>query len=159
MPGFTSLLLALAVAGSPRAGSAAGREPVPRYWWSQCARPCNALRGLEIPWPAVSAALLADGGLLHVEQELRVALGLLHPLHQDLERLLRLQRVQHPAELPDDLQLLGGHQDLLLAGAGGIHVDRGEDPLVGQLTAQPQLHVAGALELLEDDLVRAGSGL
>src|SRR5215475_3501489 len=101
----------------------------------------------------------ADRGLLHLEQELSVALGALHPLHEHFQRLLWLERVQHPAELPDDLQLFGGHQQVFLAGAGGVHVHGGEDPLVGELTAQPQLHVAGPLELLEDHLVRAGAGL
>src|ERR1039457_1093271 len=122
-------------------------------------RASPARRGYAYGAPRLASELLADRGLLDVQQELRVALGFPHPLHQDLERLLRLQRVQHAAQLPDDLQLLRRHQDLLLAGAGGIHVDGGEDPLVGELAAQPQLHVAGALELLEDDLVRAGPGL
>src|SRR5438132_5316419 len=44
--------------------------------------------------------------LLHLQQELGVALGALHPVQEHLKRLLRLQRVEHPAELPDDLQLL-----------------------------------------------------
>src|SRR6266851_1144010 len=103
--------------------------------------------------------LRADRGLLDLEQELGVALGLLHPLHEDFEGLLRLQGMQHAAELPDDLQLLRGHQDLLLAGTGGIHVDGREDPLVREFAAEPEFHVAGALELLEDDLVRPRSGL
>src|SRR5215471_11495107 len=101
----------------------------------------------------------ADRGLLHLEQELGVALGALHAVHEHLECLLWLERVQHPAELPDDLQLVGSQQQVFLAGAGGVHVDGREDPLVGELPAQPQLHVAGPLELLEDHLVGTGAGL
>src|SRR6185312_7937739 len=121
---------------------------------------------LEFPlaWPASGSSLRlpasgTEGGLLHLEQELGVALGLAHLLHEQLERLLRLKRVQHPAQLPDDLELLRGEQDLFLPGARRVHVDRREQPLLRELAAQPQLHVAGALELLEDDLVHPGPGL
>src|SRR5699024_3424798 len=78
---------------------------------------------------------------------------------QQLDRLLLVQRAQQPAQLPDDLQLVRLHQDLLAAGAGGVHVHRGEHPLVRQLAGQPQLHVPGALELLEDHLVHLRAGL
>src|SRR5215469_6269037 len=55
----------------------------------------------------ISPALGGDGRLLDLEEELGVALSFLHPLHQNLERLLRLECVQHPAQLPDDLELVG----------------------------------------------------
>src|SRR5690606_31387038 len=51
------------------------------------------------------------------------------------------------------------HEELLLAGAGRLHVHRGEDPLVRERPAELELHVAGALELLEDDLVHLRAGL
>src|SRR5499427_5885568 len=116
------------------------------------------------PWPASGSssrprASGTEGGLLHLEQELGVALGFAQLLHEQLERLLRLERVQHPAQLPDDLELVRREQDLFLAGARRVHVDRREEPLLRELAAQPQLHVAGALELLEDDLVHPGAGL
>src|SRR5579875_2869526 len=103
--------------------------------------------------------VLAESGLLDLQEELGVAARLAHLLHEKLKCLLRLQRVQHAAQLPDDLELFRREQDLLLAGAGRVHVDSGEQPLVGEFAAQPQLHVAGALELLEDDLVHPGAGL
>src|SRR6266550_5663698 len=122
--------------------------------------------GLEFPLasPASGSSLRlpasgTEGGLLYLEQELGVALGLAHLLHEQLERLLRLERVQHPAQLPDDLELIRREQDLFLPGARRVHVDRREQPLLRELATQPQLHVAGALELLEDDLVHPGSGL
>ena len=41
----------------------------------------------------------------------------------------------------------------------GVDVDGREDALVGQLAVEADLHVAGALELLEDDLVHARAGV
>src|SRR5690606_36219122 len=42
---------------------------------------------------------------------------------------------------------------------GRVDVDGGEDALVRQLARQAQLAVAGALELLEDDLIHLRAGL
>src|SRR5690349_22805853 len=100
-----------------------------------------------------------EGGLLDLHEKLGVALGLAQLLHQQLERLLRFERVQHPAQLPDDLELVRREQDFFLTSARRVHVDRREEPLLRELAAQPQLHVAGALELLEDDLVHPGARL
>src|SRR3546814_10303728 len=44
-------------------------------------------------------------------------------------------------------------------GARTVDVDRREDALLGQGPRQTQLHVAGALELLEDHLVHLRAGL
>ncbi len=44
-------------------------------------------------------------------------------------------------------------QQLLVAGRGGVDVDGRVQPALGQLAVEPELHVAGALELLEDHLV------
>ncbi len=52
-----------------------------------------------------------------------------------------------------------GHQQLFLAGAGAVDVDGREDAAVDQLAVQVQLHVAGALELLEDHVVHPGAGV
>jgi hypothetical protein len=45
------------------------------------------------------------------------------------------------------------------AGARVVDVDGREDPAVRQLTVELELHVAGALELLEDHLVHPRAGL
>src|SRR5690606_10313378 len=66
---------------------------------------------------------------------------------------------QHAAELPHDGQLLLAHECLFAAGAGGVDIHGREDPLVREVTGQAQLHVAGALELLEDHLVHLRAGL
>src|SRR3954467_10291471 len=117
-------------------------------------RPAMALAGVGSVLGAV-----VRGGLLHLEQEVVVALRLLHPVEEQLEGLLDVQRVKDPAQTPDDLQLVRRQQDLLLAGAGGIDVDGREDPLVRELAVELELHVAGALELLEDDPAHRGAGL
>ena len=61
--------------------------------------------------------------------------------------------------LMHDRQLVGRQQDLLLAGAGRVDVDRREDPLVGDLAVELELGVTGALELLEDHRVHRRAGL
>ena len=52
-------------------------------------------------------ALLRVRGLLDDQQEFGVALGALHPVHQDLERLLGLKSVQNAAELVGVLRQRG----------------------------------------------------
>src|ERR1035437_8415729 len=100
---------------------------------------------------------LNRGRLLDLHEELDVALGLLEPVNEQLDALLLVEGGQHPAQLPNDLELLVGHQDLLAAGTRGVDVDRREDAALGEVTRQAQLHVAGALELLEDHLVHLGA--
>src|SRR5690606_8594205 len=94
--------------------------------------------------------------LLHLDEELDVRLRLLELVENDAERVLLVEPCEGAAQLPRDLHLVGAQQHLLAAGARRVHVDRREDALVGELARQAQLHVAGALELLEDDLVHLG---
>src|SRR5512143_2598019 len=91
--------------------------------------------------------------LLNLEQELDVGLVLLELLQEELDRLLLVERAEHPAKRPGDLERVRREQDFLAARPGGVDVDGREDPLVGEVPAELELHVAGALELLEDDLV------
>ena len=51
----------------------------------------------------------------------------------------------------------GMQQQFFLAGAGAVDVDGRPDALVDQPAVEVQLHVAGALELLEDHFVHAAS--
>ncbi len=53
----------------------------------------------------------------------------------DLQRLLRVEAGERPAQLPGDLDLVGVQQHLLATGAGRVDVDRREDALVGELSA------------------------
>src|SRR5260370_40168215 len=165
MSGFMDKLLPSAVAGSPCwfSGGSGGRPPrsqqsVNRYRVvAAFSVPDHGTTFRDLAFPVTAS--VAEGGLLDLEQELGVALGLAPLLHEQLESLLGLQGVQHPAQLPDDLELLRREQDLLLTGARRVPVDRGEQPLLGELTAQPQLRDAGTRELLEDHLVHPGAGL
>src|SRR6478609_5790729 len=92
-------------------------------------------------FPRVGGSVLVGGGgaagegrrLLDLEQELEVALGLAQLAEEQLDGLLLVEGVEHPAQLPDGLELVRRHEDLLLAGAGGVDVDRGEDALVREL--------------------------
>jgi hypothetical protein len=71
----------------------------------------------------------------------------------------RGERVDDAAQDPGALQLFLGDEQLFLAGAGALDIDGGEDALVYQLAVEDDFHVAGALELLEDDLVHARAGV
>src|SRR5437868_4086118 len=78
---------------------------------------------------------------------------------QQLEALALLERVQDAAELPHELELLAVEEELLVPGARLLHVDGRVDPALGQPAVEAELHVAGALELLEDHLVHAAARL
>src|SRR5215469_9133680 len=78
-----------------------GREPVPHSVVAyQCARSWNVRRSARIPRPWLGRGRR----LLDHQEELGVALGALHPVHEQLERLLRVERVQYAPQLPDDLE-------------------------------------------------------
>src|SRR5438093_2575771 len=97
--------------------------------------------------------LSAGRRLRDLLQELVVRLRGADLVGEELQRGSRLEGVQHPPELPDERELLGLEQELLLPGAGGLDVDRREQPLLGEGPVQPEIHVPRCLELLEDALV------
>src|SRR6478672_10299072 len=92
-------------------------------------------------------------------EELDVVLGLREAVEQQLDALVRADRRQHPAHGPDHLEDGLLEEQLLAASTGALDVDRGEDPLLGELPIEDQLAVAGALELLVDDVVHARAGV
>src|SRR3546814_5574765 len=57
------------------------------------------------------------------------------------------------------LELGAEEQELLVPSRRGVDVDGRVDPALGEAAIEAQLHVAGALELLEDHLVHAAPGL
>ncbi len=91
----------------------------------------------------------------------KVGVGL-EPLER-FEKLLDLHGWRHvdepAAQGVDRLELLGVDEQVLLARARGREVDGREQPALGDLAVEDQLHVAGALELLEDHLVAAAAGV
>src|ERR1035437_6042484 len=97
--------------------------------------------------------------LIHVGEELGVVADLFQAADEQLHGFDRGERVEHLAENPDARQILFGYEQLFLAGSGALDVDGREDALVDELAVQDDLHVAGSLELLEDDLVHARAGV
>src|SRR5581483_4210560 len=81
-------------------------------------------------------------------QELLVAPGGPDLVHKQLEagRLLAVagQGVEHPAQLPDLLELAALEEELLVPGRAGVDVDGRVEAALREATVEPQLHVAGA---------------
>src|SRR5256886_7797649 len=86
-------------------------------------------------------------------EELVVALGGADLVDQQLETLPLLERVQHPAELPDLLELIPVEQQLLVAGARRPAVDGGGDTPPRQPPGAAPLPAAGAFLILRDHLL------
>src|SRR5438270_500441 len=105
------------------------------------------------PGPCLFPSGARGRGLGDLGEELVVALGGLDLVHQQFEARSALQGVEDPPKLPDLLELGALEEELLVAGGRAVHVDGGVDAPLGQFAVEAQLHVAGALELLEDDLV------
>src|SRR5215203_344443 len=151
--------------GRPRAGtlgvclfsslppSAVKRRHIPPYSLLLLQR--NGAAALTAP--QMSPYLAADA--LQLAQELGVGPGLLELGYKKLQLRRGLEGVQNAAHLPDPLGLGRLHEELLLARRGVLDVDGRVQPAVRQLPIEPELHVARALELLEDDLVHPAAGL
>ncbi len=92
---------------------------------------------------------------VHLQQELSVVPSLPQPVHQQFHGLDRRQRIEHLTQHPNPLQIFLGNQQLFLTRTGPLNVDRREHPLIHQLAIQDDFHVAGTLELFEDDFVHA----
>ena len=95
----------------------------------------------------------------HHVKELAVIFGLANLVEQKLHRLDLIHVVEQLAEDPDLLEELGLDEELFLSGARPIDVDGRVDPLLGKPSLEVDLHVAGALEFLIDDLIHSGAGL
>src|SRR3546814_11195877 len=65
---------------------------------------------------------------------------------------------QHPAELPDLLELGAEEQELLVPTRRGVDVDGRVDPALGEAALEATLHVAGAPDLLAATLVPHAPG-
>src|SRR5215475_13786694 len=106
-----------------------------------------------------SASVRTERGAADLEQELGVAFGVRDPVEEQVKSLRRVEGVQRPPELAHGVQLLRRQQNLLPPGAGCDEVDGGKDAFVGKGAVEPQLHVPGALEFLEEVVVHPGAGL
>src|SRR5215470_12588700 len=96
--------------------------------------------------------------LTHRRQELRIGFGLLQSFEDKLHLLDRRKRVQHAAQYPDSVEVLLRDQQLFLARARLLQVDRREDALVRELAVEMYFEIACALELFEDHVVHSASG-
>src|SRR6266513_1250898 len=103
--------------------------------------------------------------LRNLGKELVVGLEGLESIDEQLEcggttaLTVLLQPGEHTAQLEDLLQLLAREEQLFVAGRRRRDIDRGVDATLGDAPVEPQLHVASALELLEDDFVHLGTRL
>src|SRR3954464_14167824 len=101
-----------------------------------------------IAYSSTSLLLGAGCGRLgDLGEELVVALGSPDLVHQQLQTRSAFQGVEHPAQLPDLLELRALEEQFLVAGGRPVDVDRRIDAALSQLPVEAQLHVAGALEL------------
>ncbi len=111
-------------------------------------RPADGDRALPRRRPRAQARLA-----LHRVEEFRVRLRVLHLADEELDRSELVHRVQDLAQHPHLLELIGLRQQLFLAGARAVDVDRREDALLGDAPVEMDFAVAGALELLVDHVV------
>src|ERR1700751_551655 len=125
--------------GEPFAGGSAKPPPSVSRSWS------------VVPRSSASA--------LHRLEEFPVRLGVLHLVEQEFDRGKLIHGVQELAQDPHlgELALIG--DQLFLAGAGTVDVDRREHALLGDAPVEVDLAVAGALELLVDDIVHLRAGI
>src|SRR5574341_153465 len=94
---------------------------------------------------------------VHGIQEVPVGLVLFEFFEQEFHALHRGERVQDLPEHPHAVEVVLVHEELFLAGAGGVDVDGREHALVHELAVEVELHVAGALEFLEDHVIHAAA--
>ena len=109
--------------------------------------------------PAECSRLVNRRGVLDQVDELIVRLELVELRRELLHRIDVMHRGQRAAEHRDRVQRVRRQQLFLAARARLLDVDRRPDAAVGQLAVEHQLHVAGAFELLKDQVVHAAAGV
>src|SRR6185437_2283203 len=128
----------------------------------------NPLSAFRFPLPAFHFPLLslADSGKriadltqIHTHQELGIALGAIHAVGQQLHRLDRVHVAENLAQNVHAAQFLRVHEQVFLARAGAVYIDGRPDALIDHAAIKMQLHVASALELLEDHFIHATAGV
>ena len=93
-------------------------------------------------------------------QELLVGIGALETLDKRRGRALGIVHAgEDTAQTKDKRAHLLVDQQILVARARGNGIDGREDTAVGQVAVELELHVAGTLELLKDDLIHLGAGI
>src|SRR3974390_3298023 len=145
------------------ASSASYGEPRPRRSvqgpMSSIAVASRASRSASAATTSGVIAPCSARSALHRAKELVVGLRVLHLVDEELDRGELVHRVQQLAQDPDLLQLVLRGDQLLLARAGAVDVDRRIDALLSDAPVEVDLGVAGALELLVDHVVHARAGV
>src|SRR5262245_32906407 len=116
---------------------------------SEKAGPCTRNRAAEAIWTS----------LAHRVEEVLVPLGAPDLVVEELHGLDGVELRQQLPQDPDPVQHLARHQQLLLPGPRARDVHGREHAPVHQAPVEVDLHVPGAFELLEDDLVHAAAGV
>src|SRR5262249_10799464 len=114
--------------------------------------PVPETRGPKQRWRRV-------GSLAHRLQKVAISLRSLELVLQEFHGLDRVELGEELPEDPHTVEHALPEEQLLLARARAADVDRREHALVHQAAVEVDLHVAGALELLEDHLVHAAAGV
>ena len=104
-------------------------------------------------------ALLSALSGIHRAQELGASLRLADFLQEELHGIHCADRMQDFAKQPHAIELFLEEQQFFFARAGASDVDGREDPLIGELAIQVDLHIARALEFLEDDVIHSTAGV
>ena len=114
---------------------------------------------LAKPQAACLEETLVEPGAADQVDELLVRLAFGQLRGQLLHRVDGVHGRERAAEHRHGAKGFGREQLFFAAGAGLADVDGGPDAAVGQLAIEHQFHVAGALELLENQLVHAAAGV
>src|SRR5690625_4420007 len=96
---------------------------------------------------------------VHGDEEFVVVACTTHLVEQELHGLDRIHVGEQLPQNPDTRQPCLGNEQLLAARTRLDDVDGGPDTAVSQLTVENELHVTGAFELLEDDVVHPAAGV
>src|SRR6266571_2923479 len=124
-----------------RRGGSAWREAAP----ASGTRPTAPIQCGARPSRRRAAVPPRRSSLLHRLEELGVVLRALHALEEEFDAFHRRHVGKEVAEQVDLVELLLGKEQLFLAGAGLLHVDRGERPPLGDAPVEDDFRVAGAL--------------
>src|SRR3984893_19570202 len=106
-------------------------------------------------WPPAARASLP----FHRVEEVPIGLGVLHLVEQELDRREFVHGMQKLAQNPHLRQLRGLRDELFLARARAVDVDRREGAFLGDAAVQMDFRITGALELFEYDIVHLRTGV
>src|ERR1700730_10483606 len=116
--------------------------------------PSRGSQRVSIPWSSTRSE-----SSVHGFEEGCVALRRFPQLaEQEFDSIDRAHRIENTPQHIHFLQDVGGHQQLLLAGAGAGDINGWECLSVGELAVENDFRRAGALEFLNVCLANAGAG-